>query len=132
MIQFDDIVSVLGQIAGVEIIETSDDATAEDHSLPSVIVDYGPGTIAPFLESGEPYIKATYSLTISVSVEPNRKVARKAINDLTKEVLKCLIARYNGLQYGTAYPQTIPYGLGEALAYGIDITLPEEEFILDD
>lgn len=130
--QFEDLTGLLRQIPKLAVIETSDDSTGSDHSLPAVIIDFEPGTIGPFLEDDtQLYEKSSYSLTIMVPLVPSRKVARKSLNDLTKKIFQKIVAGYGAIEWGTFYPQTVPFGKGDALAYGIQITLPQELFDLE-
>lgn len=126
--QFERLVEILGTIPRLEVIETSEESTGDNHRTPAVIVDFAPGDIRGFLESNVPFIKPSYSLVICVEKTKNAKKDRRELNALGKTIFDLLIEEYGSLTYGTPYPHTIQHGKGDALCYGIEITLPEEPF----
>jgi hypothetical protein len=128
--QFEQIITALRRIPNVEIIETSDDATGEFHQLAAVVVDFEEATISEYLEDGTLSIRPSFSLAIHQALSADRKTARRKLNELTKKVLGAIAAECGAFQVDGFYPQTVPFGNGYALAYGMKLTLPETEYDL--
>lgn len=129
--QFNRLVTILGEIASApEIIETSEESTADEHTLPAVIVDFEDGEFEGLLEDGlDTYCKPSYSLVIHVEKDlDNRSATRTALFDLVREVFAALVSEYRLVKYEGCYVATVPFGAGDALAFGCLIHLPEEKF----
>jgi hypothetical protein len=132
---FDQLCALLGEKLDAEIIETSEESTQEDYSLPAVIVDAERGNISPLTEDPSlPFEKASFSLTVCVAKtygnKEARRVMRQAAKSLAKDVIKALIEEYSFLDYDDVYYSTVPFGAAECYACSFRITLPEQSINL--
>lgn len=128
--EFNKICNALRTIPGLSVIETSEESTETEQTLPACIVDIDEGQISPFLESADSYhIKPQFSFVLYGAKNfSNKAQSRANLLATFKQVLGVLVGEFESIEYSGVYLATQDFGKGEAYAIGFLITLPEQEF----